>query len=243
MEKVNGIVIKERDYKETSKIITLITKEYGIINLLAKGARRVKSNLRINTRKLTYGEFTIIYRKDGLSTLISVDSSNSFNNVILDIKKTAYVSYLCELTKQVISQNSDMLVYDIFFDSLSKINSNLDPAVITNILELKYLDYLGVGLNLDGCSVCNSKDVITLSVNMGGYVCKTHRTSEYIVDKKTLKIIRLLKNTDIKSIKNINLSVLVKEETNKFIDEYYDKYTGLYRKSKEFIKDIENMID
>ena len=27
-------------------------------------------------------------------------------------------------------------------------------------------------------------------------------------------------------------------EINKFLDEYYDKYTGLYLKSKDFLKNI-----
>ena len=43
IEKVEGIVINEKAYGETSKIINVITKEYGIIGIIAKGARTLKS--------------------------------------------------------------------------------------------------------------------------------------------------------------------------------------------------------
>ena len=54
-EVIEGIVLKERAYSETSKIIYLLTKEYGYISVLAKGARQIKSNLRSVTTKFTYG--------------------------------------------------------------------------------------------------------------------------------------------------------------------------------------------
>lgn len=66
MIEVEGIVLTSQDYGETSKIINVITKEYGIIGMIAKGARSIKSNLRSTTDKLSYGRFYIYYKKDKL---------------------------------------------------------------------------------------------------------------------------------------------------------------------------------
>ena len=38
-----------------------------------------------------------------------------------------------------------------------------------------------------------------------------------------------------------NISDNVKKELDMFINEYYDRYTGLYLKSKNFIKDLEKL--
>ena len=57
IEKVEGIVVSEKSYGETSKIINLLTKEYGVIGIIAKGAKTLKSPLRSVTEKLCYGEF------------------------------------------------------------------------------------------------------------------------------------------------------------------------------------------
>ena len=61
IDKVDGIVVSELDYGETSKIINVLTRELGIIGMIAKGARTMKSPLRSTTGKLTYGTFYIKY--------------------------------------------------------------------------------------------------------------------------------------------------------------------------------------
>jgi len=48
----------------------------------------------------------------------------------------------------------------------------------------------------------------------------------------------MLYYVDIKSISKLEISDEVLKEINEFLDEYYDKYTGIYLKSKEFIKKL-----
>ena len=57
-ESVEGIVVSETNYSETSKIINVITKE-GTIGLLSKGARTIKSPLRSVSTKFTYATWWI----------------------------------------------------------------------------------------------------------------------------------------------------------------------------------------
>ena len=37
IKKIEGIIISEKDYSETSKILNIITKDYRIISAIAKG--------------------------------------------------------------------------------------------------------------------------------------------------------------------------------------------------------------
>ena len=123
--------------------------------------------------------------------------------------------------------------------SLEKINDGFDPIVITNIIELKYLDFLGVAPILDCCSVCGSQnEIITISSDNGGYLCKKCYNNDYIVDDKTIKLIRMFKYVDINKIKELNIADKNKFEINKFLEDYYSKYTGLYLKSKDFLKQL-----
>lgn len=77
LEEVEGIVTSETNYSETSKIINVITKEHGLIGVMAKGARSLKSPFRSVTSKLTYGKFIIYYKENKLSTLKEVSIINS----------------------------------------------------------------------------------------------------------------------------------------------------------------------
>ena len=64
MKDVLGIILKERDYGESSKILDVLTKEYGIIGVISKGSKKLKSTLGGVSTKLTYGTFHIYYKED-----------------------------------------------------------------------------------------------------------------------------------------------------------------------------------
>ena len=238
IERVEGIIIKDASYSETSKLLTLITKEHGIINLLAKGAKTLKSPLRSTTTKLTHGYFNIIYKENKLSTLKEVDTIDYYKNIKKDINKISYATYILELVEQVIKQTNNEEVFDNLIASLKKIEEGFNPLVITNILELKCLDYLGVMPILDCCSVCGNENIITISADQGGYLCKNCRKEETIVDEKTIKLIRMFYYVDINKIEKLEISKKISEEINYFLNSYYERYTGLYLKSKKFIEKL-----
>lgn len=235
---VEGIIINTKNYGDTSKILDIFTKEYGVIGVIAKGCKSLKSNLRSVTDKLTYATFTLYYKKDKLSILSEASVINNFSNIKKDIEKISYASFLIDLTNQVYKQCEDASLYDLLISSLIKINDNFNPLIITNILELKYLEYLGVMPSLDGCAICGSKNVVTLSSDKGGYLCSKCRIDEPVVNEKVIKLVRMYTLVDIKKIEKLDIKKEYVYEINNFIDNYYDRYTGLYLKSKTFLKTI-----
>lgn len=238
IEKVKGIIISETSYSESSKILQVLTEEHKKIGIISKGCKNLKSKLRSVSTKLTYGYFNIYYKEQGLSTLISVDVINEFKNIKKNLKYLGYAMYLIDLTNQV-QKDVEQNLYSYLESSLLKIEQNFDPMTITNIIELKYLSFLGVSPILDSCSICqNNNDIITISSDAGGYVCKNCYTNEYIVDEKTIKLLRMFNYVDIKKIKEINIKDKNKQEINQFLENYYTKYTGLYLKSKDFLQQI-----
>ena len=238
IENVEGIILNTRNYNDTSKILDIFTKEYGVIGVIAKGCKSLKSNLRSVTDKLIYATFTIYYKKDKLSILTEASVINNFNNIKKSIEKISYASYLLDLTNQVYKQSNSTDLYNILISGLIKINEDFNPLVITNIIELKYLNYLGVMPSLDSCVVCGSKNVVTLSSDKGGYLCKNCLTNEPISSDKAIKLVRMYYYVDIDKISKLDLSKDIVNEVNNFIDSYYDRYTGLYLKSKNFLKNL-----
>jgi len=231
--------VSEIAYGDTSKIINVYTKEYGIIGVMAKGAKSLKSKLRSSTTRFTYGYFHIYYKESKLSTLISVDIIDNFNNIKTDITLVSYLTYMSELVTQVYKQNNDINIYLLYINILYKLESNLDPLILTNILEIKLLDYLGIALNLDSCNMCGSKtDIVTIDPDHGGYICKSCYTTEKIVDPKSIKLLRMFYYIDISSITKLDIKKEISHEINSFLEKYYERYTGLYLKSKNFLNKI-----
>ena len=242
IEKFEGIILSETNYSESSKILNVLTNKYGLIGVMSKGCRKIKSKLRGVSRKLIYGTFNVYYKENGLSTLISIDVINSFSNTLMDLEKISYASYIIDLTNQVLKQNDSEEIFDILKNTLIKIEEGLDPLVLTNIIEIKLLNYLGITPNIDSCTNCgSSKQIVTLSSEQGGYICKNCYQNEPLVNEKTIKVIRMYYYVDISSITKLDISREVSKEINTFLDDYYDRYTGLYLKSKAFIKKVNQL--
>lgn len=237
---VEGIVVSNTPYKESSKIINIFTSEYGIIGCISKGCKNLKSKLRLPSEKFAYGTFHLYYKENGLSTLIDGDIKNYFFNIKNDIVKISYLSYLIELAVHTYKESENNEVYNLLIDSILKIEDNLNPRIITNILEVQYLSYLGINLNLDECVKCGSSKVVTLSMNKGGYVCSNCRENEELIDEKVLILLRLYQYVDISKISNLDIDENNSKIINKLIDEYYDLYSGLRTKSKKFLKEIDS---
>lgn len=239
MEKIEGIIIGESAYSETSKIISILTPQYGLISCLAKGSRTLKSELRSVTCKMTYGFFHMHYKPDKLSTLVGVDVIDTFKQIKKDIVKISYASFILELSSQVMKQNYNEKVYQLLVSTLKKMNEGFDSFILTNILELKYLEYLGVMPVLDSCCVCGKKtSIATLSSDRGGYICNHCLTNEKIVNEKTVKLVRMFYYVEIDKITSLEIKEDIKKEINIFIENYYDRYTGLYLKSKSFLQNL-----
>lgn len=240
MLEVDGFVLSEIPYGESSKIINVLTREYGVIGIMCKGAKSLKNRYRVPTMKLSYSHFNIMYKENKLSTLVSADVINPFKLVKSDILLVSFLAYLTELTSQVVKQSNDIEnIYDDFIKTILKLEDGLDPIVLTNILEIKYLEYLGVLFNLDECVICGNKNnIATFDADKGGYICINCLTNEIIVDKKVIKMIRIYYYVNIDSIKEIKVDDVTKNTINKYLDLYYERYTGLYLNSKDFLKKL-----
>ena len=238
LKQVEGIIASNVNYGETSKIVNILTKE-GMIGAIAKGAKNIKSPLRSFTVNLTYGSFYLYYNNNKLSTLKSADIINEFKNIKKDIILISYMSFLIDLATQVMKQNNNEEIYNLLITTLYKIDEGLNPMVMTNILELKYLDYLGVGFDFNTCCKCGKKsNIVTIDPDVGGYICKNCYTNEIIYDSKTLKMLRMYYLVDIKTISELKISDNIIKNINYFVNTYYDRYTGLYLKSKKFLNEL-----
>ena len=236
---VKGLVLNETNYSDSSKILNVLTSEYGLIGIISKGCRNLKSKLRGASRKLVYGTFHFYYKENGLSTLISIDVISDYPKTIMDLEKVVYASYLLDLTRQVVKQSKDKDILTLIISALDKIEKGLNPSVITSILELKYLDFLGVSPIVTGCAICGkTTNIVSLSPTAGGFICKDCYQNEGYYSEKAIKLLQMYYYVDLEKITKIDVNSKVNEEINKFLEDYYDRYTGIYLNSKKMLKNV-----
>ena len=104
------------------------------------------------------------------------------------------------------------------------------------------LDYLGIRPVIDECVNCGNKnDIVTISSYRGGYLCKNCVKNETVVNIKTVKLLRMFFYVDIDKISKLDISDNVRMELSQFISDYYDRYSGLYLKSREFLENLQKL--
>ena len=231
IKKIEGIVIGTVDYKESSKIINILTANEGIIGVIAKGSKNPKSKIFATSNLLTYGIFYLNYYKGNIPSLSEVDIKDCFKNIKKDFLKTNYSIFLLELASQVYRYDKSEKIYSLLIEGLKKINEGYDSQIITNIIELKLLEHLGIKPVVEHCVNCKkTTDILTISSYKGGYLCKDCIGKEPIYQIKTIALIRMFYYIDI--------TEQIKKEISSFIDDYYERYSGLYLKSKHFLEEF-----
>ena len=217
LKKIRGIVVSEVPYKDSSKVLNILCEE-GVIGVVSKGCKRINSPLRVISNKLTLGEYVIYYNESKLSTLKEGSVIDNFNNIKNDLNKISHATYITDLVNQVMKQNADPTVFSLYVSALKKIDEGINETVVMNILEIKLLDYLGVGINLNGCAKCGStREIVTIDPDVGGYICKNCYTNEIIYDERVRKMLRMYYLVEIDSIKDMKINDYVIDSINKFL--------------------------
>jgi DNA repair protein RecO (recombination protein O) len=243
LQKCEGIVIRTTDYGETNKIVTLYTREWGKIGVMARGSKKPNSRLSAITQLFTHGYF-LIQRGSGLGSLQQGEMLSSMRSITEDIFLTAYASYLVELTDKVTEEKKpNPYQFELLFQTLHYMNDGYDPDVLMNIYEMKMVNVIGLYPILNQCSVCGSTDGhFSFSIREGGFIC--HRCLEkdpyhLKISQATVKLLRIFYYFDLSRLGNISLKDETKAELKKIITAYYDEYSGLHLKTKKFLQSME----
>ncbi|MED3563753.1 DNA repair protein RecO [Bacillus xiapuensis] len=243
LQKCEGIIIRTTDYSETNKIVTIYTREWGKVGVMARGAKKPNSRLSSITQLFTHGYF-LIQKGTGLGSLQQGELITSMRSIGEDIFLTAYASYIVELTdKCTEDQKPNPFHFELLFQTLNYLNEGYDPDVLMNIYEMKMLNVMGLNPTLNQCSVCGSTDgIFSFSMREGGIIC--HRCLEkdpyhIKISQATVKLLRLFYFFDLSRLGNISVKPETKAELKKVISTYYDEYSGLHLKTKKFLNSMD----
>jgi DNA repair protein RecO (recombination protein O) len=242
-EKIEGIVLRTKDYGETHKIVTILTRERGKIGAIARGAKKPKSRMAAITQPFIHGEF-LIQIGSGLGTIQQGDLINSFRSIREDIIKTAYASYISELTDKLTDANQpdpyhfQQLVYT--YDWIAK---EKDPEILTIIYELKMFKKGGFAPTVHACINCGrSEGAFFFSVFEGGILCSKCAyldQNAVSLSENLVKLLRVFLQVDMARIGEISIKKENKQLLQQLIENYYDKYGGYYIRSKRFLKQLD----
>jgi DNA repair protein RecO (recombination protein O) len=186
--KSSAIVLKSIDWSDTSKIVTLFTREEGKMSVIAKGARQSKSKYQGILESINLLEVVIyISENRKLQILGQISLENTFQKIRADYDKTGYAFTLLELTDIFFKEGSiDTIYFDFITALLSEIGIITDPRIVFWYFLIKLSSYLGFKPEFNYCSICNrsvESEEVVFSIQEGAVICKNCGSSSDFVWK------------------------------------------------------------
>lgn len=141
--KTQGIILKAKDYKETDRIYTIYTKDYGKQILRAQAARRINSKLAGHLEPLSQAQLFIAEAK-GLKKIAGAQTIRNYQHIKQDLIKLNEVLYCLDAFDALIADNEkDQKLYELLEDFLQWSENNKINLLTIKSFVLKLLKILG----------------------------------------------------------------------------------------------------
>lgn len=148
MEKrLTGIVIKSVDYKESDRLVTLLTKEEGKTLIKLRGVRKAKSKLNFASFPFFMGVYILTDTKGGY-VVTGVDPINRYDYSILDLNTYYLRSLMCEVADKLSEEGyTDVELFHYTAQTLNSISNDIGIVESAINIIIGALDIAGHGLN------------------------------------------------------------------------------------------------
>lgn len=200
-ESTVAIVLRTVEFSETSLIVTLLTRDFGQVAAIAKGARRPKSSFEGSLDLLAVCRVVLIRKaSDSLDLLTEAKLNRRFRGADKSLPRLHCGYYLAEMLRLLTETHDPQpMLYDLTLDALSQIDGTGNAALALlgfDAIALRLLGHSPTTRTCADCGVATPVDrPVPFSPAAGGVVCGSCRISQpsvFIVRPETLQCLELL---------------------------------------------------
>lgn len=238
---VKGIVIKTVDYKDSDRIVTILTDTKGKISAKAQGARRKSSRLTAAVQPFTYCTFQL-FETNGKYRIDEADVITQFLMKDMDIVKIALASYFCEMAAmEMENDNEDDGLLRLMLNSFYAIDNNIHTMKrIKSAFELKCSCFWGYAPSLVANEAL-TREMTAVSLEDGALSPRNIFKRGALLSKNALSAVNYICNADLKKMLSFKISEKEEEELSRFCEGYILDKIEYKPKTLTFYQSLEEM--
>ncbi|HTY38149.1 MAG TPA: DNA repair protein RecO [Bacteroidota bacterium] len=179
--KTEAVVLKSMKFRESSKIVTFYTRNFGKVRCLAKGARQLKSKMGASLQPITAVSL-VLYKKEHreLQLLSQCDATETYNKIHGDLERMAAALAVLELVNQLVhDEEENSALYSLLRETLDAIeHAKKNVLNLWLAFQIRLAAVFGFSPDLEACSGCGrSLDEIgadgsaVFQLSRGSFVC------------------------------------------------------------------------
>jgi len=237
-EKLQAFVLKNSDYGESDRIVSLFTLEHGRLRGFARGARN--SRKRFGPALEPFARIEVqLSHKDGLSSLRSADVITLYSGIRGELCAIALGLYACELVECLTPEGQPLpRLYRLFASYLERLDSGNGEESDRRMFEINVLNILGYRPSLEECCRCGT-DFSGLGARMqqgGELVCRSCATTGRQMSPTSLQGLKSFLATS--RFGQMVLDIETLEEVAALLDESLATHAARKLKSLDFLHQV-----
>lgn len=243
--RASAVVLRHVDWGEADRMLTLYTREQGIVRAVAKGARKVTSRKAGHLQPFTYITVQLAKGRD-LLIVTQVETLNAFLPLHDDLSKTSYAAYIVELLLRFSYEEEigNPVIFRLLVETLERIEKESDSWLAIRYYEMRLLDAVGFRPHLFECANCG-REILPedqyFSYTTGGVICP--RCGEGLpnlnkISLETLKYLRHFQRSSYKDASRARPSVDIQKEAESLMQGYFTYILERELNTPRFIKKV-----
>jgi len=146
IQKTEAILLKKKDFRETSLILTFFTKDFGKIDGIIKGARG--SRPRSDANPIFFSLDQIVFyekKKGGISIISQCETQEVFLNILKEWRRASSAYYMLELTDVFTEpEGKSEEIFENLRNGFKSLDSGKEAESTTRLFEIRLLIALGL---------------------------------------------------------------------------------------------------
>lgn len=178
-QKTQGIVVRKAHFSETSLILTFLTRDFGKIQVLAKGAKRCGKRVPGVLDLACLADIVFLQKAGDLHTLTEWEVQDYFPGLRRALARLYAADYVAELVRDTTEHEPCQEIFDLVTKTLEGLAKTSVLSSWIFAFEIKLLAALGYMPELSRCTVCAGglANQAFFSPSRGGAVCRPCRST------------------------------------------------------------------
>ncbi|MBN1913526.1 MAG: DNA repair protein RecO [Candidatus Omnitrophica bacterium] len=245
IDKAETIVLRRRDFRETSLIVDFYSRERGKFSGLLKGIRADPSKFASNLELFSHNDIIFYPKADSSLYLVSqCDIKNNFPSIRQDLSRVGMASFMVELLDEIVPQeDKNEEIFRLLLESLAELEHTLSPGKIAMIFKIKILALSGFKPHFDSCLSCAGRimDNAKFSLSLGGLLCPgcfAKDPKARSIFKGTVASILYIERNEFKNTLNLGLNPQIKKELDMVLNSFLNFHLEKELKTQKVINKI-----